>query len=352
MLCQFFKAVQLPSKSLLRAILILSVLLIVFMPMVVAQSSASTGSGGEISGTVFWSGDNNRPAAQVIVSLKSDPTGVSRSILTDLEGRFAVSGLPAGAYDVVAAEVGYEPVALRVQLDGSSSKVVLHLKPAAPANDARNAATISVSQLQIPSKAREEYQRGLQSLAKNDLPEALKHFTKACMTYPSFYEAQYHVGVAHLKMGRHEEAMQAFQRAVDLSAGRYAPAELGVGALLYESGNSGEAEKVIRRGLELDDSLPEGYVLLGMVLLRERRPDEAERSAREALLRRATFAQAYLVLSDVHASRHDYRGQVQDLDAYLALEPKGLDHMRVVQARELLLHKLTGATLQAAVPVR
>jgi tetratricopeptide (TPR) repeat protein len=351
MLCQFFKAVQFPSISLLHAILIQSVLLIVSVPIVVAQSSGSTGSGGEISGTVLWSGDN-RPATQVIVSLKSDPAGVSRSILTDLEGRFAVSGLPAGAYDVVAEEAGYEPVASRVQLDGSSSKVVLHLKPAAPANDAHNAATVSVSQLRIPSKAREEYQRGLRSLAKNDLPEALKHFAKASMTYPSFYEAQYHVGVAQLKMGRYEEAMQAFQRAVDLSGGRYAPAELGVGALLYESGNSGEAERVIRRSLELDDSLPEGYALLGMVLIRERRPEEAEKSAREALLRRATFAQAYLVLSDVHASRHDYRAQIQDLDAYLALAPKGPDRVRVVQAREFVVHKLTGTTLQAGIPVR
>jgi Tfp pilus assembly protein PilF len=351
MLYQFFKAVPFCSTSVLRPTLILSLLLIVFMPAAGAQSSDSQRSGGEISGIVLWSADN-RPAAQVIVSLKSDPIGLSRSILTDFEGHFAVQGLPVGAYEVLAEEAGYEPAVAKVRLDGSLSNIVLHLKPVLVSNDVRNAATVSVRQLRIPSKAMDEYRRGLQSGAKKDLPEALKHFMKASSTYPSFYEAHYQVGLTQLKMGMREEAMQAFQRAVDLSEGRYAPAELGVGALLYESGDQGEAEKIIRRGLELDESIPEGHALLGMVLMREHRLDEAEKSAREALLRRATFAQAYLILSDVHASRHDYQAQIQDLDTYLALEPSSSERTRVIQAREYVVRKLAGLTLQAGIPVR
>jgi len=221
-----------------------------------------------------------------------------------------------------------------------------------PPHDVRNAATVSVRQLRIPGKAMGEYQRGLQSIVKHDLTDALKHFTKASTAYPGFYEAQYHAGFVQLKMGHREEAMQSFQRAVDLSEGRYAPAELAVGALLFESGNADAAERVIRRGVELDDSSPEGYAMLGMVLMRERRPEEAERSAREALLRRANFAQAYLVLSDVHASRHDYQAQIRDMDAYLALEPDSPERVRVIKAREFVLRKLAGAVLQAGIPLQ
>jgi tetratricopeptide (TPR) repeat protein len=214
------------------------------------------------------------------------------------------------------------------------------LKQLIPAHNPLPNATVSVRQLRIPDKARDEYQHGLQSLGKNDLQGALKHFTKARADYPDYYEAEYHAGLTQLRMGQREEAIQSFQQAVDLSDGRYAPAELGVGALLYESGNTPEAEKAVRRGLELDDTRAQGYALLGMILIREQRPDEAEKSAREALLRNPAFTQTYLVLSDVHASRKEYRLQLQDLDAFLALEPEGPEKTRIVQVREFVLRNI------------
>jgi len=74
--------------------------------------------------------------------------------------------------------------------------------------------------------------------------------------------------------------------------------------------------------------------------LRLDRVDEAERSAREALLRNPNFAEAYLVISDVYGRRHDYLAQLQNLDAYLRLEPSGSSSERVRQAREITLRNL------------
>jgi regulator of sirC expression with transglutaminase-like and TPR domain len=64
------------------------------------------------------------------------------------------------------------------------------------------------------------------------------------------------------------------------------------------------------------------------------RPDEAERSVQEALLRNPNFADAYLVLSNVAARKGDYRAELQDLDAYLKLRPNGPASERVRQVRE------------------
>jgi len=86
--------------------------------------------------------------------------------------------------------------------------------------------------------------------------------------------------------------------------------------------------------LEVDANSADGYTILGMALLRLNRLDEAEKCAREALLRNPNFAQAYLVLSDAYGQRLEYRAQVQELDAYLKLEPNGADSERVRQARE------------------
>src|SRR5215470_51224 len=344
---RFLNAVSVYLAKIARNALSGTLLWVVFIPRADAQNAVLETGGGEISGSVFMSSDN-RPASQVVVSLKARLLGVSRSVLTDYEGHFAVQGLPAGAYEVSAEEAGFQPAISKVQLEGISSSVVLHLRQIIAVHDPHNKATVSVRQLSIPSKARDEYQHGLQSLAKNDLQEALKRFTKASAAYPNFYEAEYHAGLTQLRMGHREEAMQFFQEAVDLSEGRYAPAEFGVGALLYEIGNTAEAERIVRRGLELDDSLAEGHALLGMVLMREQRADEAERSAREALLRKTTFAQAYLVLADVHASRKEYRSQLQDLDAFLTLQPEGPERARVVQVREFALPNIAKSDLLVA----
>jgi tetratricopeptide (TPR) repeat protein len=106
---------------------------------------------------------------------------------------------------------------------------------------------------------------------------------------------------------------------------------------------AGEAESIVRRGLEVDGNSPDGHAILGMVLLRLNRPDEAEKSAREALLRKPDFAEAYLVLSDAYGSRREYREQLQGLDTYLKLEPNGASSERARQAREEALKILSAS---------
>jgi tetratricopeptide (TPR) repeat protein len=240
----------------------------------------------------------------------------------------------------VVDEPGYEPAQTSARLDGASSKLVLYLNSPNTVPTERNSYTVSARELKIPGKAQHEFEKGLGSLAKQDVAGSLSHFTKATEAFPDYYEAYYHVGVAETRLGQKDEAMQAFQKAIDASGGRYASAEFGIGYLVYLEGKPEEAATIIRRGLEVDPSSPEGYLILGMVQLRLNRADEAERSAREALLRKPNFAQAYLVLSDAYGHRHEYREQLQDLDAYLKLEPNGAESQHVRKAREVVLRIL------------
>ena len=314
----------------------LNLALIAWAPIASAQSSHLARTDGKISGTVLLKG-GNRPASQVAVRLKSHAAGIFRSILTDLEGHFEVKSLPPSTYEIVVDEPGYEQAQASTQLDGSSSELVLYLKSSSVPQPPRVSYAVSVRELKIPNKARREYEKGLGSLAKKDLAGSLIHFTKASEAFPDYYEAYYHVGVVETRLGHKNEARRAFQRAIDLSGGRYAWAEFGFGYLLYLEEKPEEAVTIIRRGLEADESSPVGYLVLGMALLQLNRLDEAERSAHEALLRKPNFAQAYLVLADVYARRHEYRAQMQDLDVYLKLEPNGAESEQVRQARGVVL---------------
>jgi tetratricopeptide (TPR) repeat protein len=319
----------------LNLILILNITAIAWGPVAKAQVSNFEKGEGEISGTVRLEADK-RPAIQVIISLKSRVAGIFRSVLTDSEGQFRVQRLPHDTYDIAVDEAGYEAVKATTQLDGPSSKLVMYLRSKSGAIR-QSDYTVSVRELKIPGKARNELQKGFERLAKNDPAGSLSHFTKATQAFPGYFEAYYHTGVAEMKLGHNKEATKAFQMAIDLSGGQYAWAEFGLGYLLCEEGKPGEAEKIIRRGLEVEDAAPEGHVSLGNALMQLNRPDEAERSVQEALLHNPNFADAYLVLSNVAARKGDYRAELQHLDAYLKLQPNGPASERVRQVREVAL---------------
>jgi len=307
-----------------------------------AQDSGSAPAVGTISGTVLLK-VNNRPASQVAVTLRSKPAGVSRCVLTDTEGHFEVQGLPLATYDVVVDEPGYEPAQSTVRLEGSSSELVLYLNTPSAAQSPRTNYSVSVRELRMPDKARSEYQKGLACLRKNEFAESVAHLTKAAQDFPEFYEALYHIGVAQTKQGHREEAMSAFQKAIDLSGGKFAAAQFGIGYLHYLQGKSEEAVTAVRRGLEMDQNSADGYLILALAQLQMNRLDDAEKSVQEALLRNPNFAQAYLVLANVYGRRHEYHAQLQGLDAYLKMQPNSADSLGVRQTRRAVQSLLADA---------
>ncbi len=315
MLCKLQNVKKRSLESGFLAILFVNMTVIGWAPMAEAQVPSSEHTDGMISGTVLLK-SNNQPVSQVAVKLKSHAAGIFRSILTDFEGHFEVRSLPPSTYEIAVDEPGYEPAQTSARLDGSCSKLVLYLKSSNLGQTGRINYAVSARQLKIPGKARGEY------------------------AFPDYYEAYYHMGVVETTLGQLDEAMQAFQKAIDLSGGRYAWAEFGLGYLLYREGKPAETVTAIRRGLEKDESSAYAYFILGMALLRLDRLEEAEKSAHEALLRNPNFAEAYLVLSDVSGRRYEYRTQLQGLDAYLKLEPNGADSEHARQAREVVLRIL------------
>jgi tetratricopeptide (TPR) repeat protein len=288
-----------------------------------------------IFGTVLAEG-SEIPISSVLVGVRSLAGGSFAGVLTDSSGHFEMRGLTPGNYEIMLEEVGYEPTHANLQVHGPKQPVQLYLRVSKQLPGRNANYTVSVRELKIPGKARNAFESGLERLKKFDAAGGRTQFARAIAAFPEYYEAYYHLGVAELRLGNDKKAAEAFQKAIDLSGGRYPWAQFSLGFALCRLGDYAEAKRVIDRGLELDSNSAIGQVMLSMVLFDLDRPEEAEQSAREAVLRNPRLAAAYLALADVHGRRHEFAMQLHDLDTYLKLAPDGPDRRLIRQVRDVV----------------
>jgi tetratricopeptide (TPR) repeat protein len=153
--------------------------------------------------------------------------------------------------------------------------------------------------------------------------QSLAYFDSAIAEDPTYYRAYHNLGIAYLRLGRIQEAERAFQKAIDLTGGGYAPADFAMGLALSQDEDYRRAETVIQRGLEIDPGSATGKFSLAMAQFALNRLAEAERSAEQALWRNRDFPEAYFLMAAIHEREHNSPAVAQDLAEYLRLEANG-----------------------------
>jgi tetratricopeptide (TPR) repeat protein len=277
-----------------------------------------------------------QPASRVRVDVKGIGGSAIATAFTDSSGRFAANADGTDSVIVTVQEQGYEPVEQRVDLGrgGGAGLVITLRKLRANPIDPTGGYTVSLHDLKVPGKARHAYDKGFALLQKKDPLGSLDHFKEATNAYPNYYEAYYQIGLANMELRRGSDAEQAFQRSIDLSGGGYAEPQFALGALLCDRKEYTQAEQILRRSIEIDSSSWKGYLFLGQAQFGMNQLDEAEKNAREVLLRRSETPPAYILLANIHIRRHEYILGLKDLDTYLAMKPTGptSDQAREVRA--------------------
>lgn len=193
---------------------------------------------------------------------------------------------------------------------------------------------VSVRELSIPPKAQHEFDEGMRCLQKRDPAGSLPHFQRAVLEYAGYYEALDRIGAAQLKLSHLPEAEEAFRKSIEVSGGQFAHPFFALGAILDEREQFAEAASVTGKGLGLDPNSWTGHYYLALAQMGLDRLADAEKSLQESLQHKADFAQAYLMLAEIHARKKNYRSLVVDLDAYLKLEPDGPSSDRAKAMRQ------------------
>jgi tetratricopeptide (TPR) repeat protein len=110
---------------------------------------------------------------------------------------------------------------------------------------------------------------------------------------------------------------------------------------------------MIRHGLDLSPNDWFGQYQLGRILFTENKVADAQKSAEQARSLAPNAAIIYRLLSNIHLSQKDYAALIEDLDAYIKLDPNSPAGARAKEIRKQVQEKFSKDKLTpAASPAR
>jgi len=207
---------------------------------------------------------------------------------------------------------------------------------------------VSMTSLQAPKDARRAYERALQDLRKNKLPEAGREFQKAVDIYPNYAVAWYELGQIQEQNQDIEQACKSLTNAVAADAKFISPYPK-LAELAAKAENWAELADITSRLLKLDAvDYPMAYFYNATANLNLGQIDAAEKSARagEKLDAPHRYPRLEQVLAMILARKKDYAGAAAQLRSYLLLAPDAEDAARM-KKDVTELERLSGANEQA-----
>jgi arylsulfatase A-like enzyme/tetratricopeptide (TPR) repeat protein len=161
----------------------------------------------------------------------------------------------------------------------------------------------------------EAYSRAVQALTAQDYPHAAELFRELARENPRMVDAWENLGRSLHRLGRHQEALEAYERAMRESGG-VAHVALGTATLLLDLGRYAEARQHAELAVESSEAAARS--LLAQVALAEKDFDVAEREARASLAARGSRIGPLVVLAQVLRDRGDLSGALAESARALA----------------------------------
>ncbi len=318
-----------------------------------AQGGSSPSGTVSMTGTIY-SEDGKRPVEHATVRLSDGGDNLIQQSITNDSGDFNFRQLRRTNYKLTVDAVGYKVYTVSVDLSFMSDRgmsIYLTPNPGASA-DASTAARVSAHEMSMPQKARDLMASGEKKLySDKNAQAALADFQQAISIAPGFYEAYYQLGMAYLTLGTRPDAEKNFRKSIEVSNDKFGEPVIGLASFLIDTGDLAQSEKMTRHGLELSPNAWFGYYQLGRILFNENKIADAQKSAEQARSLSPGSAIIYRLLSNIHLSQKDYPALIQDLDAYIKLDPDSPAGVRAKEIRKQVQESIAkGALTPAASP--
>jgi Tfp pilus assembly protein PilF len=208
--------------------------------------------------------ENSRPwRAQVLVEVVGNGTVNVRGY-TDSDGRVTFNLRSGSTYRArVSGDHDSEEVSFEILQGEMFHHETIKIKsPPAQTNRAAAGGTISAAELNVPGKAKKEYQKGLDAFNDKKWDKAREHFEKAVKDYPQFDEAFNNLGVCAMQQNDVAGAKAAFLKAAELNP-HNAAATRNLGRIYLTKDNDPKnAREMLQKALAADPRSGETMTLL------------------------------------------------------------------------------------------
>ncbi len=243
------------------------------------QRGRQTQQPSDIRITITYEDERFVPA-QVKIELLNGVGNLVAQKISDRSGQVTFTDIFPGTYQlrVISTETEDFVSEMFTMFDSGGT----HFEPVRlrPKVDAKQQSTggITVSELNIPEKARSEYNKGMAALQRNENAEARARFEKAIRNYPNYGAAYNNLGVMAMNAGDPSGGEANFKQAITVDP-KYAPAYVNLARIMFQRQNFSAARDLLETASKLDDKNPEAFTLLANACLSTKDYDLAIASA-------------------------------------------------------------------------
>lgn len=156
----------------------------------------------------------------------------------------------------------------------------------------------------------------------NWFDEAVAELGKALALEPDFAAARDRLGLCFEGLGKTDEALEEYERAIRLNDSGGSPSPwpaYHLGSLLHDLGQLEEAEKVLRDALEADSGLAEAHYELGLILHKQRNSSQAVKVLLRAAELDASNPKPHYALSQVYRRLGDKEKALEEIRKFREL---------------------------------
>lgn len=309
----------------------------------------STGTGGNhvIQGRILFP-SGRRADARLKVRLQTQSSG-ELSVYTDANGYFGFRSLEAGSYTVVI-EGGddYETTRESIYIETDVNKMVrgggitgppltrpytmqVYLQPKRKGGTPAEArpGTLNAALATVPKPALDLYNKALDAARNNEPAKAVELLKAAVAAHQDFPLALTEMGMLYMKLKEPSKAVEVLREANRLSPDDY-PTLFTYAIALHDSQKFSEAETQFRKAAQKNATAPLPHYYLGIILIRRRELEEAERELKTAVeVGGDQVPYAHKYLGGLYWNRHEYKLAADELETYLKLVPDAPDAQRL-----------------------
>lgn len=284
------------------------------------------------------------PTHPILVELRLHGSTLN-SVYADDQGRFGFYNLEANPYHVVINDPAFREVDELANVNpivSSFNMVQIHLDPRddvkqaspPPPKGGSNPYLINTADYNrnFPKDALKEFDRGVKADRDGKHDDAIQHYQKAVKIAPGFYMAHNNLGSAYLSKAEFPAARKEFEQASALNQSD-AAAYFNLSNVCMLMGELAEAQRYLDEGKRRQPDSPLANFLEGTLDFRSGRLPQAEILLRRAIEAGPAMVQARLQLVNVFLQQGRKDAAVAQLREFVEAFPDG---QYSAQARGLL----------------